>query len=531
MSFFNDPLSFLPLFNETLERIRTRMDADVNNGVDPTDPSWQDTREGGFYWDLSQVGGLEIGRLWDAIGSETVAAAFPSLAWGPYLDEHGLTFNLVRNPSTPASGDVLFTSAGKGGIQVASGTQVGSEPSDPSLDTVSFITTDTGATAAPLNVPTGTTVVAATGTLPIGTYYYHVTAWVRFTDAAFIGANYNSADFSPTPPVYPTLGPGVAYGETTGSPDVPLVVASGVSGATISWTAVSGATGYNIYRSQVANSLGNLVGTTTTAVTFTDNGSVTPTQQEPSYDTTPSVLLPVTGVITSTTGSDGNLSAQAITTLESISASITGVTNPYQTTGGTDVESDEAFRSRILGQYQSHGAGNIADYVSWALAYPGVERAICIPTPSGPGTVLVIAMLADGTAVSAATVTGLQEQLDPTPGQGDGLAPIGAQVNVVTTVNLSVPIVATVTTVTGYTLDGTGGTIAIRQAIVNSLAAYIATLNPGDVVSYQKVLSSFFVDGVKGVTGLTVGGGSVDITLTTTPAQNPVLPTPTLTQG
>src|SRR5579862_4828423 len=127
---FSDPIGFTPLFNETLARIRARLDADVNAGLVETDPGWIDTREGSMYWILTQVFGLEAARLWDALGSETPAAAFPSLAWGPYLDAHGNTFALTRKPAIAATGLVVF--AGTPGTLIATGTQVSSSPISPS---------------------------------------------------------------------------------------------------------------------------------------------------------------------------------------------------------------------------------------------------------------------------------------------------------------------------------------------------------------------------------------------------------------
>jgi uncharacterized phage protein gp47/JayE len=59
--------------------------------------------------------------------------------------------------------------------------------------------------------------------------------------------------------------------------------------------------------------------------------------------------------------------------------------------GGTDLESDASFRSRLLKTIQEppHG-GNRTDYENWALEVPGVEKALCVPSYVGLGTVGVI---------------------------------------------------------------------------------------------------------------------------------------------
>ena len=84
---------------------------------------------------------------------------------------------------------------------------------------------------------------------------------------------------------------------------------------------------------------------------------------------------------------------------------------------------------------------------------------------------------------------------------------------VVTSTLLGITIVAQVDGEPGYTLDGIGGTIATRQSILDSIAAYLRGLQPGDQVVYQHLQAAFFVPGVHKVTSLTVNGGTGDITL------------------
>ena len=59
-------------------------------------------------------------------------------------------------------------------------------------------------------------------------------------------------------------------------------------------------------------------------------------------------------------------------------------------TGGTDAESDQNLRIRILQRIQNPPMGGDADdYVLWALSVPGVTRAWCYPLEMGMGTVTV----------------------------------------------------------------------------------------------------------------------------------------------
>lgn len=74
----------------------------------------------------------------------------------------------------------------------------------------------------------------------------------------------------------------------------------------------------------------------------------------------------------------------------------TDVTTSLGLTGGTDVESDESYRDRILTRKKQppHG-GTESDYVSWSKEVPGVTRAWSFPQLYGPGTIGV-AFVRDG---------------------------------------------------------------------------------------------------------------------------------------
>jgi uncharacterized phage protein gp47/JayE len=63
-------------------------------------------------------------------------------------------------------------------------------------------------------------------------------------------------------------------------------------------------------------------------------------------------------------------------------------------TGGTDIETDDALRSRILLAFQAVAqGGSAADYVRWARQVAGVTRAWCVPNGDGPGTVSLYFMM------------------------------------------------------------------------------------------------------------------------------------------
>jgi len=58
--------------------------------------------------------------------------------------------------------------------------------------------------------------------------------------------------------------------------------------------------------------------------------------------------------------------------------------------GGTDVESDDALRARILARIRQPPMGGCAyDYEQWTMAIPSVTRAWCAPRELGMGTVTI----------------------------------------------------------------------------------------------------------------------------------------------
>lgn len=85
-------------------------------------------------------------------------------------------------------------------------------------------------------------------------------------------------------------------------------------------------------------------------------------------------------------------------------------------TGGTNIETIDALRARLLKRIQNTPqGGSKADYLLWALEVPGVTRAWVYPLQMGAGTVTVLAASDNGDTPpipSAATIAALQEHLD-----------------------------------------------------------------------------------------------------------------------
>lgn len=243
-----------------------------------------------------------------------------------------------------------------------------------------------------------------------------------------------------------------------------------------------------------------------------------------------SVTLPIRAL---DTGEAGNVGADAITVLSTPIAGAT-VTNEDATRDGSEVETDEALRERVLVAYIGKGAGNRRDYERWARAWEGVGRATVIPLWNGPGTVKVIVTAADGSPLSPETVAALQADLDPNPGLADGQAPVGARVTVETATGRPIDIDGTVEFESGYSLDGEGGTIATRDDIVSALREYVERVQSGGEVVAAQVsgravtvagVHDFRLDALDGV------APPVNVAILAEPPEAPQLGVVTLTEG
>lgn len=270
------------------------------------------------------------------------------------------------------------------------------------------------------------------------------------------------------------------------------------------------ATGAVTFKGEV----GTLIGNGTQVGTAQTDPEVEP----PSYVTTEAGTVPGSGELTldvkaAEKGSASNVAAGAAEFLLSPTEGINTVENAEAITGGADVETDASYRARLLLELgAAQGAGNVADYKRWALAYPGVGFVTVTPLWSGAGTVLVVITDEENNPVSATVREGLQKELDPVPGKGEGKAPVGAEVTVQTPTGKKVTVEAHLELQAGYSYDGAGGTIAIRSDLERVLSEYIDRLAPGEDVLLNKAESRFFnVEGVTNFTTVKLNGSAANV--------------------
>jgi uncharacterized phage protein gp47/JayE len=212
-------------------------------------------------------------------------------------------------------------------------------------------------------------------------------------------------------------------------------------------------------------------------------------------------------------GKAGNVASRTITIIATPVPGVSSVSNESPTTGGADVESDDAIRARFFEKVRAPGtSGNRADYIQWAGEVSGVGAVQVIPLWNGPGTVKVVLLDSDKQPVSQTVVYDAQSYLDPDPGSGEGKAPIGAAVTVEAAFPVTVDVAASVA------LTGTKTLAEIQYFFEAALTEYLQSIAfAGDpTVRYVRIGSLLLdTEGVQDYSNLTVNSGTSNVSVNT----------------
>lgn len=220
----------------------------------------------------------------------------------------------------------------------------------------------------------------------------------------------------------------------------------------------------------------------TGTVTFTgSNGATVPSGKVlVAYDGqlyATSALVVISGGIAVATvtavavGVAGNRVSGQSFTLQSPVSGINGTAVADAMTGGSDIETYDALRSRLLARISTPPqGGSKSDYSNWALQVPGVTRVFVYPLELGAGTVTVRFMMdnsyANGIPLSG-DVAAVAAHLDP-------LRPVTASVTVLAPI--SVPLNFTIASLSP-------ATPAVQAAITQELKDLLAReATPGGTI-------------------------------------------------
>lgn len=443
----SDFLSFVPLYPlESVATVLARMEDWANEGVDPLDDRWVDTREGTF-WRIAITGPAEeIARLYDLAGTEVPASVIPFSSWGEYLDELAAVPSLERLAATAAEGIVRFT--GTNGSSVVAGTQVGVEPADPDADAPTFEVITGGVIAGGfVDLLVRAVEQGSVGNVPAGA----VTE--EGTPVTGITARTNSAPIT---------------GGTDAETDEALV--ERLVGA---YAGKGGGRVYDYIR--WARSIAGVGRVTVIAEAF-GPGTV--------------------HVILSTP--DGSPVAQSV-----IDAAQQFLDPPAAATVLTSAVTLPAATVSVGSTAGFRSGTNVFRLGGSLVTYTGITATSFTGCSGGSGSHAI------GVAVTQS-------------GRGGGEAPIGHHVLVSTAAVVNLTLGGTIEFEQGYSLDGTGGTIALLTAIELSVANYVNSIEPGGEVVRARIVGKVTdVAGVHDVGDVTINGASANLAISADPAQVP----------
>ncbi|MCX7084299.1 MAG: baseplate J/gp47 family protein [Methylococcales bacterium] len=193
------------------------------------------------------------------------------------------------------------------------------------------------------------------------------------------------------------------------------------------------------------------------------------------YETTSEVIFTGTTIaapiVAVGTGLSGTRTAGQTLTLLSPIAGVQNTAIATALTGGSDIESDDALRTRFLTRVkQSPQGGSKADYVNWALGITGVTRAWCYPLEGGAGTVTVRFMM-DNTYSNGIPLSG-------------DITNVSNALAILKPVTANLTVAAPIAVPLNFTISGLNPSTAdVKLAITQSLSALITQeASPGGTI-------------------------------------------------
>ena len=259
---------------------------------------------------------------------------------------------------------------------------------------------------------------------------------------------------------------------------------------------VTGAKGTLVYLEMLVQTLSGMQYITLQETTIPDSGTV---------------QIPIQAV---SIGKQYNTPANTIIQIPARIDEISGIidiTNKDPTEGGTDAETDDELKTRLLEKVQNpSSSGNKKDYERWAKEVEGVIGVKVVPLWNGGGTVKLICYGENGALLDNTILQNIKDHIDPEPsGEGEGEAPIGAHVTIITSTNKIINV-----DIVGFQGDKTNVQLSLQN--------YINALKPGDVVKNINISASLTnAQGVIDFTNVKLNGISGNIL--TTDEEKPIL--------
>lgn len=232
---------------------------------------------------------------------------------------------------------------------------------------------------------------------------------------------------------------------------------------------------------------------------FSNTVSINSTVKIKYYTTQKEVIINENGVaevpvISDEIGSFGNVSAGEINLNISDIPNLASIKNEKAFTNGVDEETDSSLLERLLERVRNPvSSGNKRAYEQWAKEIAGVESVEVVSLWNGPGTVKVIIIGEEGNAIPDLIDT-VKEYLDPKEyeGKGEGKAPVGAIVTVVTVEKFPIQI-----DIYGLEYEERYTFLLLKENLITSIKNEIAKVKIGGLVRIHYVEQS--IRSVKGI--------------------------------
>ncbi|WP_254905214.1 baseplate J/gp47 family protein [Clostridium tyrobutyricum] len=245
------------------------------------------------------------------------------------------------------------------------------------------------------------------------------------------------------------------------------------------------------------------------------SGTLVQTEEGLEYETLNDIVLTdgqaTVAVQARDVGSNYNVPANAINQLPVQISGVTSITNPESVNNGYDIEDDDSLRGRYFERMQTPAtSGNKYQYMSWAKEVTGVGDAKSFPLWNGPGTVKIVIINSNKRAADTELVQKVKDYIDPQPERnGEGQAPIGAALTVVSAIEKAINITAKVILANGYTIQ------QVQDNFTEVVGKYLSDIAFNSTyVSYAKIGSLLLsTAGIVDYDNLTLNTGTANVAL------------------
>lgn len=226
------------------------------------------------------------------------------------------------------------------------------------------------------------------------------------------------------------------------------------------------------------------------------------------FEVLESAVVPVGGQVTvniqsKVLGSIGNVPVGSIKSFPKTLTGITAVTNTEPTTGGYDQESDDNLRERYYIKVRTPGtSGNPYHYLSWARDVVGVGLAKVFDTWNGGGSVKVVIADSNKRGANQTLITNTFNYIE-------SQRPIGANVTVISAIEKSLNITASIT------LQPGGDLATVKAQFSTALDTYLKSVAFNTTYISIAFVGNLLLDtGIKDYTNLQINGKAEPVTLT-----------------